>query len=190
MTEQCNRCRFWLAVPDEVGDCPEDGPGFGWCRRNPPTLSDHMASMIIDRPRFGGHNYDPESVATVGNVHNSSLFPATWQTTWCGQFEPVTATLLGVLAERNELIEYISAAKLADVEANEQCGRLDAIDNRIMETPAASRDDVFAKLLLMAELRTEGTDVVETRAAAIVSEALIFAGVGRVSSNIAAKAES
>ena len=98
--------------------------------------------------------------------------------------DPTTVQLLPILAERNELIEHISAARLTDDKADEQCGRLDAFDDRIMETPAASKDDVFAKLLLMAELRTEGSDVAGQLAATIVREAQAFAGIGRVSPNV------
>lgn len=70
----------------------EDGSeSFGWCRRNPPSLLDHMARMTI--PPLGNRedNYDPEDVATVGRVQCASMFPATYGTEWCGQYQGIVA---------------------------------------------------------------------------------------------------
>ena len=84
--EQCNRCRYWHAEPDAKSDCPVDGPGWGWCRREPPRVSDHMAAVTIGFPPFG-KQHDPEEIATVVNVADASLFPATFLDNWCGRFE-------------------------------------------------------------------------------------------------------
>lgn len=66
----------------------EDGSeSFGWCRRNPPSLLDHMARMVIPPLGNTADNYDPEDVATVGRVHSASMFPATYGTEWCGQYQ-------------------------------------------------------------------------------------------------------
>ena len=85
--EQCNRCRFWLAEPDEASDCKIDGPGWGWCRREPPRVSDHLARIAIGYPSFD-RQAAPEEFATVVCVADASLFPATFLDKWCGRFEP------------------------------------------------------------------------------------------------------
>jgi hypothetical protein len=91
--QQCNTCRFWLFGEDGGEDGGDDGRpyGWGWCRRNPPTISERMSDMLI--PALGNRatNYDPEDVATVCNIADCSLFPATWHSKWCGQFEQVPA---------------------------------------------------------------------------------------------------
>ncbi|MFS0737532.1 hypothetical protein ABC347_10825 [Sphingomonas sp. 1P06PA] len=85
-TERCALCRFWLPVEEGV-DRTADDAGHGWCRREPPKIVDHMARMAIPQPGFGGHVFDPEDVADAGTVHNACLWPATFYTEWCGQFE-------------------------------------------------------------------------------------------------------
>lgn len=87
MAEECSGCRFWLGVGETFSDGEPNG--WGWCRRNPPQISDHMAEMVIPRPRFGGdlETYDPDRVATVENVADASLFPATFYDRWCGRWE-------------------------------------------------------------------------------------------------------
>ncbi len=82
-TEQCGSCRFWLAVLEK--EPADDGPGWGWCRRHPPVVSDHMARLAIPGPTFG-NQVDPDDVATIDNVADASLFPATWRGKWCGEF--------------------------------------------------------------------------------------------------------
>jgi hypothetical protein len=83
--ERCGNCRFWLAQPMKGSDCPIDGPGWGWCRRLPPTVSDHLAMVSIHLPRFG-QLIDPEDVAGVIEVAEATLFPATFNDRWCGEY--------------------------------------------------------------------------------------------------------
>lgn len=89
MSERCRICRFWQLdlAPNEKDKGEEWDAGFGWCRRDPPRINEHMARMVIDHPRFGGKNYDPEDVASASHVHDATLFPATFGTNWCGRFE-------------------------------------------------------------------------------------------------------
>lgn len=86
MTAACKTCRFWLPVEDG-NDCPVDGTTIGWCRFNPPAISDRMAQMTIPPLGNRSDNYDPSDVADVYNVERASLFPATGYTQWCGRFE-------------------------------------------------------------------------------------------------------
>ncbi len=46
-----------------------------------------MARMVIPPLGNTADNYDPEDVATVGRVHSASMFPATYGTEWCGQYQ-------------------------------------------------------------------------------------------------------
>jgi hypothetical protein len=43
--------------------------------------------MSIRTPGFGGHAIDPEDVATVTAVFDASYFPATYGSSWCGEYE-------------------------------------------------------------------------------------------------------
>lgn len=89
--ESCMSCRFWKIDherDDEGRRHPEPADvSFGWCRRFPPRVLDHMASMTIPHLGNGKHNYDPEDVATVSNVESATIFPATYGSTdWCGEY--------------------------------------------------------------------------------------------------------
>lgn len=87
--ERCRICRFWrLDLKANEKDPGEDSDaGFGWCRRRPPKIIDHMARMAIRQPGFGGHVYDREDVASAAHVDDATMFPATFGTNWCGDFE-------------------------------------------------------------------------------------------------------
>ena len=86
----CHSCRFWL-VEHDAGEHENGSESFGWCRRYPPIVLDHMARMTI--PPLGNRedNYDPEDVATVGRVQSARIFPATYGTEWCGEYQGATA---------------------------------------------------------------------------------------------------
>lgn len=87
--ERCRICRFWqldLAI-GAVDPGEETDAGFGWCRREPPKIINHMARMAIHQPGFGGHVIDADQVANVHAGSNATLFPATFGTNWCGRFE-------------------------------------------------------------------------------------------------------
>ncbi|HEX2594783.1 MAG TPA: hypothetical protein VHL34_24985 [Rhizomicrobium sp.] len=81
----CGVCRHW----QDAERSADETLGWGWCRRYPPRVSDHVASMVIERPKFGGRNYDPEDVVTVSAVSDASIFPATWHDEFCGEFAAV-----------------------------------------------------------------------------------------------------
>lgn len=87
--ERCRICRFWLLdlKPNEQDPGEDIDAGFGWCRRRPPAIIDHMARMAIHQPGFGGHVYDREDVASAMHIDDATLFPATFGTNWCGEFE-------------------------------------------------------------------------------------------------------
>lgn len=96
MTERCRTCRFWLLNKGEDAD-EKVSAGFGWCRRRPPQIIDHMARIAIRTPGFGGHVIDPEDVASCSTIHETSFFPATFGTEWCGEFEQVRNVTLSEL---------------------------------------------------------------------------------------------
>lgn len=86
--DNCSECRFWRQDPDAQIEGERRDESFGWCRRNPPLVLDHMARMTIPHLGNSKDNYDPENVATAVNVHNATIFPATYGTGWCGEYQP------------------------------------------------------------------------------------------------------
>jgi len=94
------------------------------------------------------------------------------------------------LSERNALIAYLDSDEPTEDEANEGAGRLSEFDGRIIKTPATTTPAVFAKVLLAAQLSTEGQELVEADAAAFVREARAVTGIGRVSPNVVATREA
>lgn len=88
--ERCRICRFWKLDLSTGEEDPgeEMDAGFGWCRRRPPSIIDHMARMAIRQPGFGGNVIDPEDVASAVHIDHATLFPATFGLNWCGEFSP------------------------------------------------------------------------------------------------------
>lgn len=84
-TEQCNRCRFWLADPKSP-EFDDEPFARGSCRRYPPKLSDHMAAITIGMPRFGELS-DPGDVADSSSVFEACLLPVTFCDDWCGEYQ-------------------------------------------------------------------------------------------------------
>lgn len=93
MVNRCRTCRFWqLDLRSDQNDSGEDmDSGFGWCRLRPPMIIDHMARMAIRQPGFGGNFIDREDVANAMEVENATMFPATFGTNWCGQYQALPA---------------------------------------------------------------------------------------------------
>lgn len=96
MTEQCNGCRFWLA-DEKSGNFDDQPHSFGRCRRFPPRVSDHMASISIGTPNFG-EQCDPEDLADTISVARASLLPVTFCTDWCGEFTPAVVVVAPMAA--------------------------------------------------------------------------------------------
>lgn len=88
MADICATCRFWLPDP-ETGDYDDHPVAFGQCRRNPPVISDHMATMTIGLVGFGGRTFDAEQIATTNAIHDATLRPVTFCTDWCGEFSAI-----------------------------------------------------------------------------------------------------
>lgn len=89
--EGCGTCRFWHpSRPDS--DPPKDGAkvpvsdGFGYCRRNPPRIIETLVAMNVETPRFGQH-VDADDAFSDTRVFDSTSFPSTWATNWCGEFD-------------------------------------------------------------------------------------------------------
>lgn len=83
----CASCRFWEADTNS-GNFDEYPDARGRCRRYPPKVSDHMASIAIGTPGFG-EQFDPEDLADSVSVARSCLLPVTFCTDWCGEFDPI-----------------------------------------------------------------------------------------------------
>ncbi|QTH21971.1 hypothetical protein HRJ34_00055 [Rhizorhabdus wittichii] len=144
MTEQCNRCRFWLVDPDY-----SDGePTYGRCRFAPPVLVQPMLAILMPKPAYGDQ-VDPD-ISTM-TLHDASQHPVTEDDDWCGSFQP---TVQPTSAIQEQLARWTAAYQdldALDLDASEEDrARLWAIVDdaaeRITETPAGSLRDVAAKL--------------------------------------------
>lgn len=91
MAEVCGTCRFWFIELASKDDILEEETGFGWCRRHPPKIIDHMARMAIQQPGFGGNVVDREDVASAAVVDYATMFPATFGGSWCGEYQALPA---------------------------------------------------------------------------------------------------
>ncbi len=89
MPDQCNQCRFWREEMDHR-DPNDVNWGYGWCRRNPPTIVESVAVHMLPPLRYG-QQVDPD-LDTVDLI-SASKFPSTFATEWCGKFEPSRAVI-------------------------------------------------------------------------------------------------
>ncbi|UAK25845.1 hypothetical protein [Sphingomonas nostoxanthinifaciens] len=86
MAERCDNCRYWLAGRGMADQVKANGDSaFGWCRRNPPRIVEHVASMSIRGPAFG-NQIESNDAADVFAVSDATLFPAIFGTSWCGEW--------------------------------------------------------------------------------------------------------
>jgi hypothetical protein len=95
--ECCGTCRFWKpndrfdAPGEEAGmrfDVDKDEIGHGCCRRQPPVFIPQLVELVIDRPRIGGTGgYDREDVFSETGANNATMFPGTYKSEWCGEFD-------------------------------------------------------------------------------------------------------
>ena len=81
---QCNCCRFWKLDEATVDKADPDW-GFGHCRRRPPVLADSLIAAQIVPPRYGEQT-DLE-IGSPTEAYSASVWPATFATEWCGEFE-------------------------------------------------------------------------------------------------------
>lgn len=83
MTEQCNRCRFWLEEMQHRDAC-DVNHGFGWCRRRPPRLIETIVTPKLPPLRYGQQvDCDLDALDLV----DACKFASTSATDWCGEFE-------------------------------------------------------------------------------------------------------
>jgi hypothetical protein len=82
-----------------------------------------------------------------------------------------TAGLRSILNERNATLGQLEAPDLADEAEKAICSRISELEERLLETPATSSDDVMAKLLLIAHIVSEGSEPTEQLAAKVLAEA-------------------
>lgn len=162
----------FIEVAIDLLDLADANPSF----RLPCTSIELGRDSGADLGRHGhptGRQF--ETGDTIMDINNASAAGATAQ-------QP--SNLLLKLAERNALIDRIDIEDLSDLEAAEESARLSRQDAAILATPAASSDDMFAKLLLLVQSVTEGVMLEEADAAAAVLEAQALTGAGRVSPNV------
>jgi hypothetical protein len=91
----CGACRFWK--PEHRSDVPgqEAPPRFNWtaedyghgiCRRRPPVFIPQLLDQIIAPVGFK-RQIDPDELFTVVDARDATMFPGTYKTEWCGDFD-------------------------------------------------------------------------------------------------------
>jgi hypothetical protein len=95
-TEACATCRFWNAETVKGSDRGPDAAGFGFgvCRRRPPVVLDTLAQMSATPPR-PGNAVDMDEVFSSVSLYDSTVFPGTYYSTWCGEFEWLPSLMKG-----------------------------------------------------------------------------------------------
>ncbi|WP_157035743.1 hypothetical protein [Sphingobium chungbukense] len=84
---RCATCQFWAPDTFRLEKGTNDPSfGFGACRRRPPQIIDALARVNINPPRPGMH-LDNDEVFSVDDAFDSTMFPVTFYTSWCGEFE-------------------------------------------------------------------------------------------------------
>lgn len=85
--EACATCRFWLPCDRSMRakDKTEE-LSFGFCRRRPPTIIDALVPMSTGYPVIGKHQ-DMEDLFDYSAAYDSTAFPGTYASEWCGEFE-------------------------------------------------------------------------------------------------------
>lgn len=92
--EACATCRFWLPDQDHGDGSDGEGPvkptddniGFGYCRRRPPVIVNVLADLNVTRPRYG-QQIDADDGFTAVATFDSTSYPGTFHSQWCGDFE-------------------------------------------------------------------------------------------------------
>lgn len=89
MPDQCSRCRFF-SEDMRMRDPADAAWGFGWCRRRPPVVVDSVIRAQLPPPRDAKQT---DIVIDTMQVFSASLSPVTFNTNWCGDFEPEATPL-------------------------------------------------------------------------------------------------
>lgn len=159
MTEQCNRCRFWLEDMKERD--PNDANwGFGRCRLRPPVISESYVAAFIPKLEYG-QQCDPDIDTT--SLSTASLYPATHSTDWCGSFEmspsaPEASPIQAALADWKAFYRELSRIPDSEPESvrNVVWAKIDAAEKIIWDTPSTSPQDSAAKLRVALVHRVSG----------------------------------
>jgi len=181
MIQQCNTCRFWLFAEDGGDDDGGRPYGWGWCRRSPPQLSERMSGMLIPSLGNRSDNYDPEDVATVQRVSDSSLFPATWHDKWCGDFEPAPSPRADWDAALADMQEKKAAWDRWCAEDNNDlavpaCDAWAAAQDHLVEKVRAPDAEALVAKFEMARERWDGFTIPDEWLDAFAADALTLAG--------------
>ncbi|MBM7405670.1 MULTISPECIES: hypothetical protein [Sphingomonas] len=118
-----------------------------------------LASMVAD----GGPNITPP-VARAATVEPSAAGVARLS-------GKNGAGLRNILNERNAELGRLGEPDLTDEERNVVCGRMNALEERLFDTPAATSPDVMTKLLLIAQIVEEGFEPAQELATKALAEA-------------------
>ncbi|MFC0305321.1 hypothetical protein ACFSTI_19525 [Rhizorhabdus histidinilytica] len=147
MTEQCNRCRFWL---EDMTDRDPNDPdfGFGRCRLRPPVVSETYVAALMPRLAYGRQE-DPDMDTT--SLVTASLYPATFSADWCGCFKPMAQPTSVIQQQLARWFDAYRELHALDDGASEEdqapfWAIIDDAAERIMANPSGSLGDVAAKL--------------------------------------------
>ncbi len=86
--DRCSNCRFWKPIMsdvDEGGSCHRRAPSGGF---------EHVvvAAYQATQAREGRTTEYPNQFDFDGTKAFFAAWPITWDTMWCGEFEPATST--------------------------------------------------------------------------------------------------
>jgi hypothetical protein len=170
MSDQCNRCQFWLE--DKAEHDPNDPDwGFGRCRRQPPRVSEAYVTALMPKLEYG-QQADPE-IGTV-QMTTASLFPATCSSDWCGAYVPIQPAdqIAAWVDEYERTRAAIDAPTREDTPDFELLSaRMNHLEGAVVAAPAITREGVIAKLFMIARINGDGASPDAGQVAHAVKEA-------------------
>jgi hypothetical protein len=86
--EHCATCRFWMprqTISDDEKSSTDE-LGFGFCRRQPPKLIEHLVAMVVAKPVLGKQS-DIDDLFDATDHFDATAFPGTYHSEWCGEFQ-------------------------------------------------------------------------------------------------------
>lgn len=159
MTEQCNRCRFWLEKMKHR-DPNDENWGFGYCRLKPPVISETYVEALMPKLAYG--QQEAPEINTV-SLTTCTLYPATTSTDWCGAFVARPADKTAIRAAFAEMTaayrELHGLQSDAEADHNPLLERIDAAQEVIRRTPSSDPVDIACKVrMALAGINQGGQD--------------------------------